>query len=419
MTVRISTLANGMRVVSDHVPHLETTSVGVWVNVGTRSETAANNGVSHMLEHMAFKGTKRRDARRIAEEIEAVGGHLNAYTSREQTAYFARVMKEDVPLAVDMLADILQHSVFDKAELEREREVVVQEIGQTNDTPDDLVFDHFQAAAYPDQPMGWSILGTAERVRNFRRDDLFAYMAAHYRGPAMVLSAAGHVDHDTLVELAEAGFGDLVSGEVESGPPARYVGGPVLEPRPLDQIHFVLGFDGVSFADDEYFAAQVMATVAGGGMSSRLFQEVRERRGLAYSVYAFATSYVDGGLFTVYAGTGEREIGELVPVVCDELVKVGHDAEEDEIARARAQLKSSTLMSLESSSSRCEQLARQLLVYGRVIDIPEIIAGVEAVDVAAVRRVAKRLVGGSAPTVAAIGPIDDLEKYQHMAARFS
>jgi predicted Zn-dependent peptidase len=417
LAVEVSTLGNGMRVVSDAMPHLESASVGVWVDVGARYETPEVNGVAHMLEHMAFKGTERRDALAIATEIEAVGGHLNAYTGREHTAYFARVLKADVALAVDILGDILQHSVFDPAELERERAVVLQEIGQAEDTPDDIIFDHLQEACYPDQPLGWSILGTEDTVAGMPRDALAGFMGRHYGAPRMVLVAAGAVEHADIVRLAEATFGGLRGEAADGYLPAQYAGGELRLPRELEQVHFALALPGVAYADPDFYVSQVLSTLAGGGMSSRLFQEVRERRGLCYSVFSFASSYVDGGTFGVYAGTGETEVAELVPVICDELAKIAGDATEEEVARARAQLKAGMLMSLESSSSRTEQLARQLLIYGRPLAVEEIVAKVDAVDAAAVRRVTARLLAGR-PAVAALGPIGRLASYGDIAARF-
>lgn len=417
MSVEVSSLSNGLRVVTDAVPHLESASVGVWVDVGARYETPEVNGVAHLLEHMAFKGTRRRDARAIATEIEAVGGHLNAYTGREHTAYYARVLKADVPLAVDILGDILQHSVFDPTELERERHVVLQEIGQAEDTPDDIIFDHLQAASYPDQPLGWSILGTEDTVAGMSRDALAGFMAGHYRAERMVLVAAGAVRHDELVRLAEATFGGLRQAERMPYQAARYVGGELRFERDLEQVHFTLALPGVAYEDPDFYAAQVMSTVAGGGMSSRLFQEVREQRGLCYSVFSFASSYVDGGTFGVYAGTGETEAGELVPVICDELARLAADADEEETARARTQLKAGMLMSLESSTSRTEQLARQMLIYGRPLTTEEIVAKVDAVDAGAVRRVTQRLLGGK-PSVAALGPIGRLASFDDIAAKF-
>ncbi len=417
-TPRITTLENGLRVVSEDMPHLETAAVGVWVDAGARNESRAANGISHLLEHMAFKGTARRSAKSIAEEIENVGGHINAYTSREQTAYFARVLKDDVRLAVDIIADILQFSTFDPEELARERDVVIQEIGQTRDTPDDLVFDDFQETAFPDQPMGRSILGTPEGVSGFGREALVSYMAEHYHAPRMVLSAAGRVDHDDLVVQAEEVFANLPSDGSISREAARYSGGEHRESRDLEQVHFVAGFDGVSYDDPDYYVAQVFAAVLGGGMSSRLFQEIREKRGLCYSIYAFASSYVDGGIFGIYAGTGGDDVEELIPALSEETVKMTGAVSEDEVARARAQLKAGLMMSLESPSSRCEQFARQLLIYGRTLPTAEVIAEVEAVDAAAIRRFGTRLLGGTPPTMAAIGPIGRLESYTTFAARF-
>ncbi len=323
MTVQITKFSNGLTIATDPVPQAKSAAIGIWVDVGARHEPAELNGVSHMLEHMAFKGTARRSARQIAEEIEAVGGHLNAYTSREQTAYVARILAEDVPLAVDILSDILQNSVFDETELERERAVILQEIGQALDTPDDIIFDNLQEVAYPSQALGRTILGTPERVKGFGRAHLADYMAANYRAPTMILAASGAVDHDMLVALAESKFAGLRNGRGSTHEPARYVGGDHRTERELEQVHLLLGFDGVTYDDPDFYAAQVYATLLGGGMSSRLFQEVREIRGLAYSIYAFAASYVDTGMFGVYAGTGEGEAAEIVPVIVDETRQIG------------------------------------------------------------------------------------------------
>jgi predicted Zn-dependent peptidase len=413
--VQVTRLANGLTVATDSMPHVETVSLGVWANVGARNETAEINGVAHLLEHMAFKGTARRSARQIAEEIEAVGGHLNAYTSREQTAFYAKVLADDTALAVDIVADILQHSVFDPEELARERAVVLQEIGQAEDTPDDIVFDHFQEAAFPNQPMGWPILGRAEIVQGLSRQEIGGYMKRHYAPERLILAAAGRVDHDRLVDLAGA-FDSLPQAETIATTPSRYVGSEHREDRDLEQVHVVLGFDGIAYGDPDYYAASVYSTLFGGGMSSRLFQEVREKRGLVYSIYSFASSYTDGGVFGIYAGTGESEVEELIPVVCDELAKVADTLNEGEIARARAQLKAGILMARESTGSRCEQLAQQLLIYGRPIPAAETVAKIDAVGAAEVARVARRLLL-SAPTLAAIGPLGRLEPLGRIADR--
>lgn len=418
MGIRISTLANGLRVATDPMDSVETASVGVWIEAGSRFETATICGVSHFLEHMVFKGTRRRDARAIAEEIEAVGGHLNAHTSREYTAFYAKVLKENVPLAVDIIADILQHATLDDGELGRERTVILQEIMQAQDTPDDIIFDRFQETAFPEQALGRPVLGSPELISAMTREVLASYMRVHYGAPRMVLAAAGRVDHDELVELAKAAFDRLPATVEGQREPARYRGGDFREERDLEQVHLVLGFQGVGYRDADFYPVSVLSTLLGGGMSSRLFQEAREKRGLVYSIYTFPSSYTDSGVFGIYAGTGENEVEELVPLVCDELRKVAEDVGEAEIARASAQLKSGMLMSLESTSARCEQLARQLMVFGRPIPVAESVSRIEAVDRSAVAQAAGRLLA-TAPTMATLGPIDRVASYQEVAARLS
>ncbi|CAO3420540.1 M16 family metallopeptidase [Azospirillum endophyticum] len=417
-SIRVTTLPNGLRVATDTMPDVQSVSLGCWVGVGTRNEAASVNGVAHLVEHMLFKGTRRRSAFRISEEIENVGGQLNAYTTREQTAYYAKVLHEDAPLALDILSDMIQHSTLDAEELVRERTVVLQEIGQSADTPDDIIFDHFQSTAYPGQAIGRPVLGSAEIVGALPREALVDYIAGHYGAPGMVLSAAGRIEHDRMVDLALKAFGDLPSGAPPKPETARYTGGDFREDRDLEQMHLVLGFDGVGVHDPDFYAHSVLSTLLGGGMSSRLFQEVREKRGLVYSIYTFTGGYHDGGLFGVYAGTGEDEVAELVPVVCDEIAKVGADVTEDEVARARAQLKAGTLMALESTMSRCEQLGQQILIYDRPVPVEEIVAKIDGVDRESVVKAASRL-RASRPTVAALGPIAKLESYDRIVERLA
>ena len=407
MSAQVTTLKNGLRVISDHMDTVETVSLGAWVDVGTRDETADINGISHVLEHMAFKGTKRRSAYQIAETIEAVGGHLNAYTSRENTAYYAKVLKEDAGLAIDIISDILQHSTMEPDELAREQTVIVQEIHQAHDTPDDIIFDHFQETAYPDQAMGRPVLGTADLVHAMNRETLLGYMRDHYSPSKMIISAAGNIDHAELVKMAETSFNALPKGQESIREEASYKGGIFREDRSLEQVHLVLGFDGLSYADPGFYAASVLSTLFGGGMSSRLFQEIREKRGLVYSIYSFLSCYTDGGMFGIYAGTGAEEAPQLIPLIKEEMEKVIADVSEDEINRARAQLKASILMSLESTSTRCEQLARQLSLFDRPISTEETVEKIEAVDISDIRSVATRLFSGPA-TQAAIGPEIDI-----------
>ena len=295
----------------------KTASLGVFVGAGSRHERPHEHGLSHLLEHMAFKGTRRRSARDIAEEIENAGGDLNAETSVEQTAYFARVLGEDAGLALDILADILTDSQFDAGELEREKGVILQEIGAVEDTPDDLVFDLFTSAAWPEQPIGRPILGTRERVSAFDRDAIDGYLRHHYQAGATIVAGAGAVDHAEIVELSAKRFEPLGRKESPAAAPAAYRGGEILMKKALGQTHIVVGFEGRAVHADDHDAAHVFAAAAGGGMSSRLFQEVREKRGLAYSIYAFHWAYADAGLFGFYAGTSPKDAGELMAAALD------------------------------------------------------------------------------------------------------
>ena len=403
MTVTVTELPNGLRVVSDTMDQVETVSLGAWVEVGARDEDADINGISHLLEHMAFKGTQRRDAKAIAEEIENVGGHLNAYTTRESTAYYAKIMKEDMPLAVDIIADILQHSVMDSTELSREQDVIVQEINQSFDTPDDVVFDYFQETAFPDQALGRPVLGTADLVRAMTPDTLLGYIGKHYSATGMVFAAAGNLDHQRLVDLAEDAFDSLPEPTNGGHEQARYVGGDSHQTRDLEQAHVLVGLEGMAFDDPDFYAASVMSTVLGGGMSSRLFQEIREKRGMAYAIYAYLQCYTDGGLFGVYAGTDKSQVEELVPLIFAQIKEISGGLLDTEIARARSQIKAGILMSLESTSSRSEQLARQMMVFKKPLSIEDTIAKVEAVDEDAIKRVAERLLA-SPPTLTTLGP---------------
>ncbi|MCP5038372.1 MAG: insulinase family protein [Rhodobacteraceae bacterium] len=404
MSISFDTLPNGMRVVTEHMPGLESASIGIWVAAGGRHERQAQNGIAHFLEHMAFKGTNRRSALEIAEAIEDVGGYLNAYTSREVTAYYARVLKDDVALAFDVISDIVLNPVFDAAEIEVERGVILQEIGQALDTPDDVVFDWLQEAAYPDQPLGRTILGPAERVKAFSQGDLAGFIAEHYGPERMVLSAAGAVDHDQIMRLTEAAFGRLRRGKDTILTPAGFGVGERRETRELEQVHFALGLEGPDYFDDMIYTAQVYSNALGGGMSSRLFQEIREKRGLCYSIFAQTGAFSDSGLITLYAGTSGESIDELSGLVVDELKRAAGDIREAEVQRARVQMKSGLLMGLESASSRAERLARLVMIWNRIPPISETIAKIDAVSVSGVRDFAGDLAGSGRAALALYGP---------------
>lgn len=405
MTAEVSVLPNGLTVVSQNLPYLSSAALGVWVDCGARDEKDSQHGISHLLEHMAFKGTTSRSARRIAEEIEAVGGELNASTSVETTGYYARLLADDTALGINILADILNESVFDQTELEREQMVILQEIGASQDQPDDVVFDLFQETAFPSQPMGRSILGTEQSVQSFTSQDLHGYLGTHYSADRLVLSAAGRIDHDELVQLAEKGFGKLTQKPKTAKQPARYTGGEGRTERDLHEANILLGLEGRSFYSEDYFATQVLAATLGGGMSSRLFQEVREQRGLCYAIYAFHWGYMDGGLFAIHAATGEETLDALFPVLIDQLRSVADHVSEEEVARAKAQIKASLLMALESPAARAGQLARQLMIYGKPRTSEELVASIEAVDCRRISDLMREMIEGAKPTLASIGPI--------------
>jgi predicted Zn-dependent peptidase len=409
MSVKVTTLKSGINVVTDTMPHLETASLCVWVNSGSRDERRDENGISHFLEHMAFKGTRRRSARQIAEEIEAVGGDLNAATSAENTAYFARVLKADVPLALDVLADILSEPAFDNEELLREQNVIVQEIGAVVDAPDDLVFEHLQEIAFPDQPLGRSILGTAKTVRSFDGGKLRDYLARQYRAPDIVVAAAGAVDHAAVVAEVEKRFASFNGPAARTPEPARFGGGARVEERELEQVHIALALPGVAQTDPTLYSLQMFTNVLGGGMSSRLFQEAREKRGLCYSIYSFHAAYSDIGMFGLYTGTDAADASELMRLVVDEIANTAATLSESEIARVKAQMKAGLLMALESSGERIGQLARHMLAWGRPIPLDELVAKVEAVTVESARAAGRALIRRGKPAIAVLGLGSGLE----------
>ncbi|MFT6932274.1 MAG: putative Zn-dependent peptidase [Paracoccaceae bacterium] len=406
MTVQLHTLPNGLRIVTEHMPGLQSAALGVWVNAGGRHERLEQNGIAHFLEHMAFKGTARRTALQIAEEIEDVGGYINAYTSREVTAYYARVLQNDVPLALDLIADILLNPSFDPREIEVERGVILQEIGQAMDTPDDIIFDWLQEVAYPDQALGRTILGPAERVRAFDHADLTGFVAEHYGAGQLILSAAGAVDHDEIVRLAEAAFGHLPASTQKSPDKAKFFGGEKREFKMLEQAHFTLALEAPAYRSDDIYTAQVYSIALGGGMSSRLFQEIRERRGLCYSIFAQVGSYDDTGMLTVYAGTGADDLGDLARITMDEIKRSAGDISQAEVDRARAQMKAGMLMGLESPSSRAERLARVVGIWNRVPALEETIERINEVDVAGVRAHAEAMVSSRQAAMALYGPVE-------------
>jgi predicted Zn-dependent peptidase len=408
MTIRITTLDNGLRIATDNVAHAGTVALSAVCGSGARSELQDEHGLAHVLEHMAFKGTARRTAEGIAEEIENVGGDMNAATGVEQTSYDVRVLPRDLGLAVDLLGDILLHPAFDSGELEREKNVIVQEIGAVEDTPDDLVYDLMQNVCFGGgQALGRSILGTPQTVHALNRDDIVRFRDTHYCASNMVVSAAGAIDHDQLVDLVGNHFSTIGGKTTPATSPARWTGGDLRVKRDLEQAHVILAFPGVPLLDDGIYATQVFANIVGGGMSSRLFREVRERRGLAYSVHAFHWAFSDVGLMGVYAGASEGDLPELMRVVRSEMEQAVTDITARELDKAKAQMRMGLELANEQITTRTERLARQLQVFGRPIGDDEIRAKLESVTLAAVMAAGAQMLA-QPPSLTAIGPIGTL-----------
>ncbi len=417
MSLQHHRLSNGFRIVTEHMPGLASASIGVWVTAGARHETARQNGIAHFLEHMAFKGTAKRTSLQIAEAIEDVGGYINAYTSREVTAYYVRVLENDVSLGLDVIADILRNPVLENSEIEVERGVILQEIGQALDTPDDVIFDWLQEEAYPDQPIGRTILGPHERVSNFTREDLSGFIAQHYGPEQMILAAAGAVDHDEIVRLAEELFGDMTPKPLFDVDAAKFSGGEIRQIKPLEQAHFALGFESPGYRADDIYVAQIYASALGGGMSSRLFQEIRENRGLCYSIFASAGAYADTGMMTIYAGTSGEELPALAGITIDEMKRAASDMSPAEVARARAQMKAGLLMGLESPSNRAERLARLMQVWGRIPPLEETIAQIDAVTTGDVRDFAQTMATTAPAALALYGPVEAAPTLEQLQER--
>ena len=408
---RRSVLPNGIRVLTDTLPQFSSTTVGIWVENGSRYESAPQNGISHFLEHLLFKGTERRSAKQIAEEIDAVGGVLNAFTGKEYTCYYAKVLREDLPLALDVLSDIFLHSRFDAEEIERERSVILQEISEVEDTPDDHIHDLFNRRFWPGHPLSWPICGTAETVNGLFRDDFLHFVEERYRPDRLIISAAGGLDHDRLVEQINSAFGKLRG---VTTPPAATI--PEIHPglavfrKPLEQVHLHLGVPGISQVEDSRYAAYVLNTALGGGMSSRLFQEVRERRGKAYSISSFLSSFRDAGYLAVYAGLSAACVREVLEVVVGELAKLRADGlEVDELSRAKSQIKGNMLLALESSESRMTRIAKNEIYFGHDVSPEDVAEAIGSVTGDEVRDVAQRLFRDGQVGVTLLGDLGEGE----------
>ena len=419
MTIRSQTLANGFTIATEYMPNFKTAALGIWIKVGGRHETKEQNGIAHFLEHMAFKGTSNRTSFQIAQAIENVGGYINAYTSREITNYYCRVLSEDVPLAMDVISDIVLNSLIEPSEIDVERGVILQEIGQSNDTPDDIIFDWLQETAYPDQPYGRSILGPVNNVKNFSREDLVNFVQTHYNADRMIFCAAGDINHEAVVKLCENYFSQLTKKVKTTVAPGIFVGGEKRVKKNLEQAHFALSFKSSAIKDDDIFVSQIFSVAMGGGMSSKLFQEIREKRGLCYSIFSSIDAGSDTGSFTVYAGTSEEKLAELSNVVIDELRRSIEMISQSDLDKARAQIKAGILMGLESSSNRCERLARTLSVWGRVVPLTETIAKINKVSLLDLQKYAESIFSSTQPALALYGPISKAPRLDKLVNRLS
>ncbi|OFW96582.1 MAG: hypothetical protein A2977_00620 [Alphaproteobacteria bacterium RIFCSPLOWO2_01_FULL_45_8] len=398
------------------MPHVETISMGVWVGAGSRRETLSNNGIAHFLEHMAFKGTTTRSAFDIVQQIEAVGGDLNAATSQEVTYYHASLLKEHTALGIEILADILQNSTFLSAEIEKERKVVLQEIDQTEDTPDDVIFDHFQAVSFPDQPLGRPILGSRMTVNGLTQNMLHDFVAQYYVPQRMVFSAAGNLQHEEIVAQVERAFLTLQALPEAPLPRASYKGGYAHTFKKLEQQHIVLGFEGLALESPDFYLAHCYSSLLGGGMSSRLFQEIREKRGLVYGISSFMSSYQETGLFGIYTGTSEDKTEEIIEIIFQEIENTASHITSEEGERSKNQVKASILMAQESTAYWANTLARQVLVFGRPRTVEEVISKIDAVTEEKMGQYASQLLY-STPSLAFIGPRKKKINYRFEAKR--
>jgi len=403
-----SLLDNGTRVVTEYIPHVRSVSIGVWVSVGVRHETPANNGVSHFIEHMLFKGTKTRTAKDIAVEMDSIGGEMNAFTSKEGTTFYAKVLDEHLPIAIDLLADIMNNPVFDRREIERERRVIVEELKMVDDTPDDFVHEMYLGAVWKDNPLGMSILGTKKSLKGIGRDELIGYMRSRYTPSETVLSIAGNFKQRSLMKLLNDAFGNKKARRpAKPATRPKFTPRTVVRKRDLEQEHICFGYEGIPYTSSDRYAMYALNAIFGNSMSSRLFQEVREKRGLAYSVYSYLTQLRDTGLFTVYAAVSPSKTQQVIRVVDREIGKLRkHGVEPDELAKVKDQMKGSIVLGMENTNNRMSQLAKHEIYMGRFMTLDEVLSSIDAVTVEQINGLLDRVLDNGRRGMAALGPVD-------------
>ena len=418
MNVEMITLSNGLRIITDVDKTVDTVALGVWVGSGSRNELHTLNGISHLLEHMVFKGTKKRSAYKIAEEMDDVGGHLNAYTSRDHTAFYSKVLKNDIRLAVDILSDIFLNAELNEMEFSREKEVVMQEIHQSLDSPEDIVFDHLQNTAYPKQSIGYPILGTLESVKSIKVDDLKAYLRRYYTSSNSVISCSGNFEIHEFIKLIEDYFGSIEFGQKPDVSNVSYVGGESRVDKKLEQLQLTIGFDGYNVHHTDYYSLLALSVILGEGMSSRLFQEIREKKGLAYSIFSSVSGHDNSGLFSIYAGTTPDNSNTLVDILSREVAGIIDHTKLGEVNRAKAQLKSSFLMGLESTDGKCIHSARQVLLFDRLVKPEETLFKIEEVNINSINK-ASREVFESKPSLSLVGSVGNVPDYTNIVDSIS
>jgi len=418
MTVQLSTLSNGLRIATDTMLDVESMVIGAWVGVGTRHEPWSANGLAHLTEHMMFKGTKRRSAYALSKTIEKNGGAMNAYTTREETAYYARVLPEDADRAADIIADMLLRSVFDPKELDRERQVIIQEIGRDRDTPEEHIYDLLHETAFPRQKIGRSILGREEVIERLSRESVVDYVSRHYHAGNIVIVGSGKIAHNDLVALAKRYFSRLPMGTPAKTDAAKVRHGDLRRSKDTEQLHLMMGFQAPSLHAKASPAAGLLGTLLGGSSSSRLFQKVREKRGLVYNISTYHAPFSDTGLFCLYAGTDPARVRELVPVVCNELKSVTEKSSASELARAKAQARADLLMGQESVMRRAESLGHQILTFGRAVPMAETLSHIMRVSTEDLVGVAGKIFSRP-PVLTALGDIGGLEPYRVLRGRLA
>lgn len=420
MSVKITELSNKLRFFVDETKDVDTVTVVLGVQTGSRNETLENNGISHFLEHMAFKGTKTRTYKQIAEVVDNVGGVINAYTSKEMTAYYVKLMKEDVGLAIDILSDIFQNSIFPEEEIEKEKGVILQELSSTLDTPDDVVFDYFHEVAFKNSTLSKTILGTEENIKKFTKNDFVDYISSRYSVKNSALAICGNVNYDEIFKASEKYLSNLPFCDIETNVSAKYSGGYMFKnKKDLEQMQCLIGFESLNYMSDDYHKAMVLSSILGSGMSSRLFQEIREKRGLVYTISCWNDSYCDTGVFTIYAGTSPSKVDELILAVKDELLKICESITDEEMNRVLKQTQSGIAMTKESTSARAKKGCSDLLLRGNYLEYGDILKKIANITKNDVLDIAEKIFANAKPSLVLYGDMSQVKsEYQDFTRYF-